>query len=61
MPIALPISHSAVIASPPKRTGSLQPVWLLVISASVMLLMGVFAHPDTETGPKDPLQLLMVF
>jgi hypothetical protein len=58
---ALPISYSAEIVVPPKPTGSLRPVWLIVIWALVMLLMGAFANPDAETGPADPLQLLMVF
>jgi hypothetical protein len=61
MPTALPTSYSVVIAGAPQRTGSLRPVWLLVTWALVMLLMGAFANPDAETGPKDPLQLLMVF
>jgi hypothetical protein len=61
MPTALPISYSAEIGVPPKATGSLRPVWLIVIWALVMLLMGALANPDAETGPTDPLQLLMAF
>ena len=58
---ALPILNPAEIVVPAKPTDSLRPVWFIVIWALVMLLMGPFANPDKETGPADPLQLLMVF
>ncbi len=61
MPTALPISHAAKITVPARPIGSLRPVWLIVIWALVMLLMGAVANPDTATGPADPQQLGMVF
>jgi hypothetical protein len=61
MPTALPIPYSAEIVAPSKTIGSLRPIWLIIIFVLVMLLMGVFANRDTETGPADPLQLLMLF
>jgi hypothetical protein len=61
MPTALPISYSAKIAVPRKSAGSLQPVWLIFICIWVMFLMGAVANRDTETGPADPFQLLMLF
>jgi hypothetical protein len=56
--------HAVVSAQGAPRhaaaSGSLCPVWLIVIWALVMLLMGVFAHPDAATGPADPQQYVMV-
>jgi hypothetical protein len=61
MSIALPISYPAEIVVPPKPTGAFRPFWFIAIWAVVMLLIGAFGHPDTATGPEDPLQLLMIY
>jgi hypothetical protein len=61
MSIALPISHPAEIVVAPKPIGEFRPFWFIAIWAVVMLLVSVFGHPDTATGPHDPLQLLMIY
>jgi hypothetical protein len=55
------MTYSTTIVAPPRASGSLRPVWLIVIWAMVMLSLGAVANPNTETGPVDPLQLLMIF
>jgi hypothetical protein len=60
-PAAPPNSCDAEIAVPPKTTGPLRPVWLIVIWTLVVLLLGSIGNPDKSNGPADPLQLLMVF
>jgi hypothetical protein len=61
MPTTLPSSYCTKIAVPPKATGRRRPVWFIVIWTLVVLLLGSVGNPDKETGPADPLQLLMVF